>query len=334
MASGRCAVFSVRHSGIGHIDAMNPSLASAITRAASAQTYYTIRFLVDRTRMEDAFRAYAYFRWVDDVLDAEAPLGSGSGDTERSHRRRFLDSQRSLMDRCLRGDSPRDASPHEAMLIELIRHADATDRGLEAYLRNMMLVMDFDVRRRGRLITEAELTDYTSWLATAVTEAMQHFFGGDAATSCDETRYLAAAGAHILHMLRDTYEDMRVGYVNIPREVLEAHSIGPGDVQSDAYRTWVEGRVRLARTRLDAGRTYFASIENPRHRLAGLAYIARFEWLVDTLEREDFKLRDQYDERRRFATGLRMTWDVVSWMTGLRGSASSTPVALPPHGRA
>ena len=44
-------------------------LAAAITRAASKQTYYTIRFLMDRDRVQDAFRAYAYFRWVDDQLD-------------------------------------------------------------------------------------------------------------------------------------------------------------------------------------------------------------------------------------------------------------------------
>ncbi len=54
---------------------MIPNPASIITKAASKQTYYTIRFLVDRARLEDAYRAYAYFRWVDDVLDA----GSGSG---------------------------------------------------------------------------------------------------------------------------------------------------------------------------------------------------------------------------------------------------------------
>ncbi len=47
------------------------ALAADITRAASKQTYYTIRFLVDRSLVEDAYRAYAYFRWVDDCLDQE-----------------------------------------------------------------------------------------------------------------------------------------------------------------------------------------------------------------------------------------------------------------------
>jgi len=42
------------------------ALAATITRTASKQTYYTIRFLVDAGLVEDAYRAYAYFRWVDD----------------------------------------------------------------------------------------------------------------------------------------------------------------------------------------------------------------------------------------------------------------------------
>lgn len=309
------------------------SLASAITKAASTQTYYTIRFLVDRPRMEDAFRAYAYFRWVDDILDAEAPPGRAACDSERSRRRRFLDRQRSLLDGCLRGEVAPDADRHEAMLIELVRHADAADRGLEAYLRHMMLVMDFDVRRRGRLVSEVELTQYTGWLATAVTEAMHHFIGNDAATPHDETRYMAAAGAHILHMLRDTYADVRAGYINIPREVLEAHSIGPEDIDSDAYRAWAQDRVQQARSHFEAGRAYFARLRNRRHRLAGLAYIARFDWLIETLEREDFRLRPRYDERRGLATGARMVWRVASWMTAGSRAVAAPIIVSSPDGR-
>src|SRR5687768_5881359 len=103
---------------------MNPGLASTITRAASKQTYYTIRFLVDRPRVEEAYRAYAYFRWVDDVLDAQAPKGSVVGDAERLERMCFLDRQRSLLEGCLRGVVPRDANRHEAMLVDLVQGAD------------------------------------------------------------------------------------------------------------------------------------------------------------------------------------------------------------------
>jgi phytoene/squalene synthetase len=314
---------------------MCASFASAITKAASSQTYHTIRFLVDRPRVEDAYRAYAYFRWVDDVLDAEPQAGWVSGDAADVEHRRFLDRQKSLLDRCLRGETPREADVHETMLVELCRRADSRDVGLEAYLRHMMLVMDFDVLRRGRLISQAELDEYTRWLAIAVTEAMHHFIGNGAAAPRDETRYLAVSGAHVLHMLRDTYADLRAGYFNVPREVLEAHAIDPGDVHSDAYRAWVEGRVRLARTYLDAGRAYFERVQNARHRLAGLAYIARFEWLLETIEREDFWLRPDYGERRRLVAGWRMCWLVTSWMVVSGGrAASSAPTASPRNGRA
>ncbi len=44
-------------------------LATSITKAASLQTASTIRFLADHELMPDAYRAYAYFRWVDDWID-------------------------------------------------------------------------------------------------------------------------------------------------------------------------------------------------------------------------------------------------------------------------
>jgi hypothetical protein len=291
---------------------MTDHLATAITTAASKQTAYTIRFLVDQPLVDQAFRAYAYFRWVDDQLDAEAPNRSVWRETDRARCRRFLDRQQSLLEACLRGDAPRAVGPEEAMLVELLRHGDRSDGGLETYLRHMMQVMEFDVVRRGRLVSGAELDAYTRHLAIAVTEAMQTFIGHRAATPRDETRYLAASGAHILHMLRDTLPDVRAGYYNVPREILESARIGPGDVHCDAYRAWVEDRVRLARTDLDAGRAFFGAAECRRFRLAGLAYVARFEWLIATLERDEFRLRPAYPDRNGIRRHARTAWHVLS----------------------
>ena len=61
------------------------TLATSITKSASTQTFYTIRTLVDRELIPDAYRAYAYFRWVDDTLDqdllalVEFVVAEGSG---------------------------------------------------------------------------------------------------------------------------------------------------------------------------------------------------------------------------------------------------------------
>ena len=71
---------------------MITSLASVITKAASTQTYYRIRLLADRERVEDAYRAYGYFRWVDDTLDGESISGS--------ERIAFLERQKTLLEKC------------------------------------------------------------------------------------------------------------------------------------------------------------------------------------------------------------------------------------------
>ena len=283
---------------------MNATLASAITKVASKQTYYTIRFLVDRERVDDAYRAYAYFRWVDDVIDAN----SGS-EIERKY---FLARQKSLLQNCYRGDPPRDIDMQELLLVELAQRDRERDSGLGAYLHNMMQVMDFDARRRGRLISQVELNQYTRWLAIAVTKNLHHFIGHGRFAPRDETRYLAVSAAHITHMLRDTYSDLQAGYYNIPREVLEANRIGPEDVNSNAYRAWVKRRVQLAREYFKAGKSYLPRVQSLRCRLAGFAYIARFERLLETIQEENYLLRPQYSERKKIKTGLRMGLSTLS----------------------
>ena len=301
---------------------MKTTPASTITKAASKQTYYTIRFLVDHERMDDAYRAYGYFRWVDDTLDAESTSGP--------ERIAFLERQESLLEKCYRNELPRDANMQEKMLVELIQHDQEKNSGLQLYLCNMMQVMDFDARRRGGLISQVELNEYTRWLAAAVMECIHYFIGHDDFAPRDETRYLAVAGAHIAHMLRDTFDDAQIGYFNIPREVLETNHIRPQDVQSEACRAWVKNRVLLAREYFQAGKGYFARVENLRCRLACYAYIARFEWLLDTIEKENYQLRPHYNERKSVWTGLLMTRLTLSSMINLRRASTSPQPVLPP----
>ena len=290
---------------------MMKTLASSITRAASKQTYYTIRFLADRERVEDAYQAYGYFRWVDDTLDSD----SGSP----FERVAFLERQKLLLEQCYRGEMPRETSVHEDMLAELIMQDHEKNSGLQLYLRNMMQVMDFDAKRRSRLISEVELNEYTRWLAVAVMECIHYFIGHEDFAPHNEARYLAVSAAHITHMLRDTFDDIRAGYYNIPREVLEENHMDPQDVGRDGYRRWVKHRVRLARDYFQAGKRYFARVQNLRCRIACFAYIARFEWLLDTIEREGYCLRPQYNERKSKATKLRMSWLTLSSMLNLPG---------------
>jgi phytoene/squalene synthetase len=267
---------------------------------------------VDRGRVEDAFRAYGYFRWVDDVLDAEPPCGDDTG--FRSEKIAFVNRQKALLEACYRSEMPEGLCAEEWMLVDLVRNDKEKNSGLQSYLRNMMAVMVFDAERRGQFISQAELSGYSRALAVAVTEAMYHFIGHDNPSPSHEARYLAVTAAHITHMLRDAVEDAEVGYFNIPREYLEAHECSLQDVKSRAYREWVCGRVELARMYFKAGREATAQVKNLRCRLAGYAYTARFQWMLRAIECDNYCLRSEYPERKSLRASLWMTWSTLSSM--------------------
>ena len=280
------------------------SLAATITRQASRQTFYTIRFLVDRPLITGAYRAYGYFRWVDDCLDQEGMT--------RPERAAFVERQRTIIDRTYRGERSSNLTAEERLVVDLIQHDGGQSSGLRAYIDNMMAVMAFDANRRGRTISRQELDDYTRWLATAVTEALHHFIGHNCAAPHDETRYLAVTAAHITHMLRDTLEDIAAGYYNIPQEFLDAHGIDPSDTYGEAYRLWVQSQVQLARDYFRIGREYLSRVENVRCRIAGFAYVARFEVVLDAIERDEYRLRSDYPERKSSRAALKMGWSALS----------------------
>ena len=280
-------------------------LAAAITRASSRQTDLTIRYLVDRGRMDDAYRAYGYFRWVDDWLDNE--------NRPRPERLSFVARQKALIDACYRRAAPADLLPEEIILANLVAGDSSSHSGLHTYIRDMLAVMEFDALRRGRLVTAAELDEYTRLLATAVTEAMHYFIGHDKRSPEGASRYQAVTGAHITHMLRDTLEDVEAGYYNIPAEVVVHNRLAAWDVSAPAYRAWVKERVQQARQCFKAGREYLAQVECLRCRLAGFAYTYRFEVVLNSIEREGYILRRQYPERKKAGQAVEMLFQ-AAWM--------------------
>jgi hypothetical protein len=274
--------------------------ASTVTRRASMQSYLTIRALADRAYQHDAFALYAYFRWLDDEIDEDLATAA--------ERVSLVGRERRLLARTAgHGPSPwAVASPRERLLVGLLRTPEGARRvdsaGARLALMNMLDVMAFDAGRRGRAVTSGELDRYTHTLAVAVTEALHHCIGHDAGAPHDESRYVAVTGAHVAHMLRDLRRDALVGYVNVPADVL-ATGVSPGE-DSPALRAWVGDRVELARRCFDTGRDYLARLESRRCRLAGHAYIARFEWVLDAIERDGYRLRDSYSERSSLRGGL------------------------------
>jgi phytoene/squalene synthetase len=244
------------------------ALARSITWKGSKQTYFTIRLLVDRDLRDDGYRAYAYFRWSDDVVDDPA--------FPQDKRITFIKRQRELIDRLYKGEKLADLSPEEKMLADLIAH----DRGgLESYIRNFFKIIEFDALRKGKPINDQGLDIYIDTLAKGVTDGIQYFVGNRYTYPKTNDRYMAATAAHITHLLRDMKKDLANGFINGPK---------------DCNREWVKGRVELARRYFREGKKYISKLKVWRARIAAYAYCFRFERILRMIERDNYELRYDY----------------------------------------
>jgi phytoene/squalene synthetase len=280
------------------------ALARSITWAGSKQTYYTARLMVDKDLVNDFYRAYAYFRWADHVIDV-----SSQSDEERIS---FIRRQRELIDRLYRKERPDDLTPEEEMAAEFIGHDRGENSGLQSFIRNMLAIIEFDAYRKGRLISQQELTWYSDRLGKSVTDGIQYFIGNGHSYLATDSRYLAATAAHIAHLLRDMLVDTADGFINIPREYLEAHGINPENVDSPPFRNWVRGRVAQARQYFREGKRYLDELDVLRCRIVGYWYCARFEGVLDIIERDGYILRAEYNEQRKLSTWLKIAWLGIS----------------------
>jgi phytoene/squalene synthetase len=299
------------------------ALARSITRSSSRQSYLTAYLLADRDLVDDCCRAYGYFRWADDVVDGVTPLDgaptTGAAST-REERIAFIRHQRELIDLLYQNGRPDNLAPEEQIVADLISHDRGENSGLQSFIRNFLAIIDFDAYRRGRHVSQAELDWYSDCLGQAVTDAIQYFVGNDHTYPRGTNQYLAATAAHITHMLRDMVEDLSEGYVNVPREYLDEHGLRPQDLGSPAMRAWVRSRVRLARRYFRDGKRYIDSLDVLRCKIAARWYCARFEGLLDIIERDDYILRPRYSRQRKLSAWLRMAalaaWVSLQHLTG------------------
>jgi len=265
------------------------NLARSITKSSSLQTYLTAVLLVDRGKVDDCCRAYAYFRWVDDEIDNSKKTAGEC--------RRFLARQKKLANGLYAGRFPASASAEEQMLVDLVRNNCKKSPYLKSYVFNFFKILEFDVQRRGKAISNRELERYSSLLGKAVTDAIFYFIGNGRHYPKAQSRYLAATAAHIAHMLRDYRSDIKSGYFNAPNDYLDRLGVSPQDITTPAFKAWAKKRVALARRYLSEGKSYIDSLSSLRCKIAAYWYCARFEDVLSTIESDGYVLRFDYPRR-------------------------------------
>ena len=77
-------------------------------------------------------------------------------------------------------------------------------------------------------------------------------------------------------------------------EYLEEKGIERGDVNNPAYKDWVRKRVDSARVLFEDGKEYLDELDVLRCKIVGYWYCARFEVVLDTIEKDGYRLREEY----------------------------------------
>jgi len=275
------------------------ALAKSITWSASKQAATIASFMVDKHLVNDFYRAYAYFRWADDVIDKQCQSAE--------ERRAFIIKQKKLLKQLYLGEKYGDVLPEEEIMVDLIKNNNGNDL-LHSYIRNLVSTIEFDAKRDGRLISTEELNQYSDYIGEGVTNLLLYCIGNDYNYPNDKNKYHAVVASHIIHMLRDYRGDVDNGYVNIQKEYLDAHGIDPKDVENPAFRNWVKERVELAKTYFKEGKEYIDNVDVLRYKIMAYWYCARFETILDTIEKDNYILRTEYNNRRNPLLWLKMAY--------------------------
>jgi phytoene/squalene synthetase len=230
----------------------------------------------------------------------------------REDRTAFIKRQKEIIADLYRRKDLDGLAPEEKLIADLIQSDKCENSGLKSFIHNFFAIIEFDAQRKGRLISQEELTWYASRLGIAVTDAIQYFVCNEYAYPDSKNRYFAATAAHITHMLRDMRSDIGEGYINIPVEYINEHDLDLADVNSTAFQSWVRNRVAQARDYFSRGKYYLDQITVLRCKIAGYWYCARFETILDIIERDNYILRTDYNQRRKFLNWLKIAWLAIS----------------------
>jgi len=267
------------------LDALDKALvarATATTKRHNPSAYWLSNLLYDKGMTPIFCLIYAYFRWLDDYIDEP--------NTESFVCRQMVANQKELLVGAYCNPRMSVSSTPEAMIVSVIDYDKSRGMLLKTSIMDMIAALEWDTYRRGKVVSSKELAQYSWWLGRSYTKALQAFIAYPYKYPDHEYRYYAGVGAHITHIMRDFYEDLSLGYINISKEDIRHYSIDIRCPIALSLREWAQKTVITARKYINWGKLYLSTLPIFRCRLMGYIYCSRYEMVLDVIEDADFDL--------------------------------------------
>jgi phytoene/squalene synthetase len=266
------------------------------------------RLLYDRRSFSYFLLGYAYFRWLDDCIDAP---GASSEAIQA-----VIARQRDLLNSLYQGkkSSMSVREDYEEMLVQILRYDCSHNYLLRTFVMDMFAALEFDARRRYHACSQGELDAYSLALGRSYTNVLQVFVDPKNPTSLNSLAHQAGFAAHQVHMLRDLYIDLALGYCNVSREDLDKFHWKVEDLPETDIHPWVVKTASKAFHAFQQGLQEIACISNPRCRLLGYATSAHYMLILKKLQSNGYHLTSlspasKVAEGRGLAWALRATFN-------------------------
>jgi len=267
------------------LDAIDNTLvaqATATTKQHNPTAYLLSNLLHDKGMTPIFCLVYAYFRWLDDYIDESG--------TESFLCRQMVASQKELLVEAYSDPRMSASSIRESMLVTVANFDKSRRMLLKTSIFDMFSALECDSYRRGTVVSSKELAQYSYWLGRSYTKALQACIAYPYEYPDHGYKYYAGVGAHITHIVRDLFEDLAMGYINISKEDIRRYSIDIRCPTATSLRAWTQKTVLSARKYLNWGKLYLNTLPIFRCRLMGYLYCSRYEMVLDAIEDANYDL--------------------------------------------
>ena len=172
--------------------------------------------------------AYSYMRCLDNIVD---DIHNPS-----DYVRDLLDREVSLIENMYSANKTFTNCERDIILNKFIRYDISIGCKLKKPFFTMLETLYFDLNRRNSICSKNDLNKYSYKMAHSFVSFMIHFLQIKNQNT-DELISLATASCQA-YMLRDLYEDMENGLINIDRESFQKMNTDLGNLTSHDLRKW------------------------------------------------------------------------------------------------
>ena len=229
-------------------------MSDKYTRKHAIKLWCIARLLIPKTRSKYLYLCFNYLKWVDDFVD--------SPDNDKYKKMEFVESQLKLITDLSNSKEVELKSNEEHFLYHYIKYANSINNNDLIYeVKNSIESIRMDAVRlqKSGIFSSDELHQYLDKVVRPVFN-LTYYFLLPSAKILENDKYIGRFVWRVL-ILRDFFEDVDSGYINISGEDIEKYNLDINNLKKDINRiNWMKDKYPECMTILNEDVSIFKSM--------------------------------------------------------------------------